>query len=134
MVPSTRLWVGICGLLALGGCAEATVPRACQLVDPAPAVRVEVQDSVTLAWVASGATLVLQDGAFVDSVSVPASRTDLNAVPLFTSRVYGRPGTYVVTVRRSGYANWVKASVIVRRVAACEVPGVRLVARLVPVS
>ena len=97
MVPSTRLWVGICGLLALGGCAEATVPRACQLVDPAPAVRVEVQDSVTLAWVASGATLVLQDGAFVDSVSVPASRTDLNAVPLFTSRVYGRPGTYVVT-------------------------------------
>ena len=41
------------------------------------------------------------------------------------------PGMYLVTVRRPGYADWVKASVVVRS-GPCHVEGVVLTARLVP--
>ncbi len=109
-----RRAVHLIGLGCLGACAPeaGSALRAPICVpDPQPAILVYVQDWVTKEYVASGATLLLQDGPFRDSVSVPPSRPDLNAHSLATPNSVGRPGTYVVRVRRPPYVETVLTSV-----------------------
>lgn len=118
------------GTIALSGCSDTPSQLVCSEY-AAAAITAYVQDSVSLMWLASGATLVVQDGAFLDSLTVPAGLADQNALPLSTPGSYERPGMYLVTVRRPGYADWVKASVVVRS-GPCHVEGVVLTARLVP--
>jgi predicted lipoprotein with Yx(FWY)xxD motif len=117
-------------MLALAGCTGVTDPRVCTAY-AAAAITTYVKDSVTGSWAGSGTTLVVQDGTFVDSVSVPAGRPDVDAMPLSTPGTYERSGTYLVTVRRHGYHEWVKSGVLVRA-GECHVEGVVLTARLVP--
>jgi hypothetical protein len=94
-----------------------------------PPIVVAVRDSVTDAPVASGATLVIQDGAFVDSVTFPSDPAN-DSVPMETNNSFERAGTYDVTVRKSGYLDWNKSRVIVTR-DECHVNQVHLVARMV---
>jgi hypothetical protein len=76
---------------------------------------VHVKDSLTGAAIASGASLVVRDGAFKDSVSHPGGRPELNAFPLVTAGE--RAGTYQISVSKPGYLPWSRSNV---RVTANE--------------
>ncbi len=109
--------------LAAGACKSDT-PTFCTESAP-PAVTVTALDSVTGAMINAGTSLIIRDGAFVDSVvGAPG--------PLQTIAAgVERPGRYQVTVRRPGYAVWRRENV---RVTAdrCHVRTVHFDARLQP--
>jgi len=90
-------------------CAMDTTGDDCTSILPFSIVAY-VTDSVTGRPAAQGATLVAVDGAFTDSVvgafsgSDATTRTDL-------ALALQRPGTYIVTVRKPGYASWEQRAV-----------------------
>jgi hypothetical protein len=92
-------------------------------------ITVYVQDSVSGAFAASGARLVLRDGAYADSMEYPANRPDLDAGQLYGAPE--RPGLYSVTVRKPTYQDWMRTNVQVTQ-GTCHVHEVRLAARLQP--
>lgn len=94
-----------------------------------PSVSVRVRDAATGAFIASGSTLVVTDGAFTDSTAFPADTPHLNALSLATPESQERPGNYLVTVRRPGYQTWERANVLVTQ-GACHVRTVNLTANL----
>jgi hypothetical protein len=90
-----------------------------------------VKDSLTNAGIASGASLVVREGFFKDSVAFPSGRPDLNDLNLWA--VGERAGIYQVTVSKPGYATWVQSNVRVTK-GVCHVITVTLTARLQPAS
>ncbi|HEX6749450.1 MAG TPA: hypothetical protein VF092_19295 [Longimicrobium sp.] len=112
-------------LLPLAACTSPLLDTVCPDWIP-PAVQVTVQDSLSGAVITPGATVVIRDGAYADSLTVPPP---VETIGLGSGRV----GTYEVTVRKSGYRNWVKAGVQAKD-GTCGVQTVNLVARLVPSS
>jgi hypothetical protein len=88
---------------------------------------VYVKDSVSNAGVASGASLVVREGSFEDSIAVPNARPDLN--DLVVGAAAERTGTYQVTVSKPGYATWVQTGIRVTR-NVCHVNTVSLTALL----
>ncbi len=83
-----------------------------------PGISVAASDSITGAPL-SGAVAVARDGAYVDST------TQLGMI------AGERSGTYTVTVRKTGYAPWVRNGVTVTR-DECHVKTVFLSAKLQP--
>lgn len=114
------------------GCSAITDPIVCTL-EARPAIGVYIRDSISNQPIASGATVILADGAFVDSTVVPAGDPAWDAYPVTTQRTYERAGRYEVTVRRAGYSDWTRADVVVQR-DECHVRTVTLTARLQPVA
>lgn len=112
------------------GCRDSTGLRVCDL-GAHPSVTVVVRDSLTGAGIASGATLVVRDGAFADSTSHPADDPRFDDISLSTPRSYERPGVYSLEVRRAGYADWTRHSVRVLQ-GECHVRSVTVIARMVP--
>ena len=111
-------------LLAPAACERITDPvQACPPFIP-PSVVVTVQDSVTGANVAPGASVVTRSGAYVDSVVVQPGAAG-------TSVGEGRTGIFAVTVHQSGYLSWTKTGVKVEG-AECGARTVHLTARLQP--
>ena len=96
-----------------------------------PGVMVYVKDSVTNAGVASGASLIVREGIFKDSVAFPEARPDLNDLNL--NAAGERAGTYQVTVSKPGYTTWVQSNVRVTK-NICHVNTVTLTARLQPAN
>lgn len=92
-------------------------------------LHVAVHDSSTGAPAASGAQLMAQDGAWADTVGFPPDRPDLDVQPLVSAGE--RPGTYTVTVRKGGFHDWQRTSVVVTA-DECHVHPVELTARLQP--
>lgn len=121
-----RLSVALVSTLAAPACQGVIDPGVCT-GEFVYGLNVQVQDSSTGAWIASGATLVARDGAFVDSVTAPANRPQEDHFPLLAAGE--RPGTYEVLVRREGYRPWSRSGVQVRR-GTCHVERVHLIARL----
>jgi hypothetical protein len=124
-------------LLTLAPLALLTLLPACAAVlDPVYCttefrfgLAVQVQDSVTGAWIGSGATLIARDGAYMDSVSEPFGRRDADDAPLATAGE--RAGTYDLVVRHEGYLPWSKKGVKVEG-DECHVHPVSLLARMQP--
>lgn len=119
------------GLLTTIGLAVACVDPPvtfCNFVGY-PAISVSVRDAATDAPIGAGSTLVLVDGSFVDSVTVPEGALSQNAMPLMTPRSMERRGRYQVTVRRAGYQDWRRSDVLVRE-GDCHVFTMHLIARL----
>ena len=94
-----------------------------------PAIEVRVVDSLSGAPLNGATSLILLDGTFRDSVRTPsdAATNYLRG----TAASAERAGTYLVRVRRSGYATWERVNV---RVTAdvCHVQTVELEVRLRP--
>lgn len=109
-----RLLAAVCAgssVLALGACERATDPVVCPPYIP-PSVTVTVQDSVTGANVLAGSTLVLRNSAGVaDSVTVEAQSFPI----LSTGLGHGAAGTFSLTVRHAGYAEWAKNGIEVKQ-------------------
>ena len=94
-----------------------------------PAVDVRVVDSVSGVPLIGSTSLILLDGTFRDSTTTPT-----NAATNYlrgTSASHERAGTYVVRVRRAGYATWERANVRVTT-DGCHVQTVQLEVRLQP--
>ena len=85
---------------------------------------VRVEDSVSGAPAASGARLVLRDGAYLES-------TEENLAGLYLNGAGERAGDYTVTVQKPTYHDWVRTNVRVTA-DACHVHSVSLTARLQP--
>lgn len=92
---------------------------------------VYVNDSLTNAHIASGASLVARDGTFKDSVAFPAARPEVDAFPLKSAGE--RAGTYTITVTKPGYQAWTRTSVKVTS-DECHVIPVNVTALLKPTS
>jgi hypothetical protein len=90
---------------------------------------VYVNDSLTGTAIASGASLVVRDGTFKDSVSHPSGRPELNAFPLLTAGE--RAGTYQVSVSKPGYLPWSRSNVRITG-NECHVNPVSVTALLQP--
>jgi len=114
--------------IALGSCSDGAAPIACTL-EARPSVTATILDSVTRAGRAIGSSLVLQDGAYVDSTFssgvAPWSHDSLFG----PTRTFERAGTYDVRVRRSGYQLWERRGVVVTQ-GVCHVGTVSLVVLL----
>lgn len=111
---SLQVLGAVTSLLAAMSCGgSGEVPVATCRLEVRAAIAVYVQDFVTRQYVASGATLYIQDGAFRDSASFPANRADLDSRALSTAGSVNRPGSYLIRVHRPPYADFVLSPVIV---------------------
>jgi len=117
--------LGPSGLLillpVLSSCDALGSPSVCTL-EARPGIVVEVRDSLTGAPAASGALAIARDGLFADT---------LRGLDLRVAGAHERPGTYGVSVTKSGYRDWSGAGVRVTS-GECHVHTVTLEARLIP--
>lgn len=96
-------------LVAVTSCNLVTGDHACT-DEFRYGLAVSVRDSATGVGASSGATLVTVDqNGSVDSLVAPPNRPDLDAVPLMGAGEHA--GTFVVTVRKTGYRDWVRSGV-----------------------
>ncbi len=107
-------------VLSAIACSESVVCTA----DFRYGISVSVEDSVSGASVASGARLVVRDGAYFESTS----QVWVGDVLLAAGE---RPGLYIVVVSKSGYRDWTRTNVRVED-DGCHPVGVHLTARLQP--
>jgi len=76
-----------------------------------PAIVAEIRDAVTGTPLALGATAVVRDGAYVDTLT-PYERLDATEESLYSRRgAEERPGSYSVEVRHPGYVTWTTSGV-----------------------
>ncbi|MDQ6717850.1 MAG: carboxypeptidase-like regulatory domain-containing protein [Gemmatimonadota bacterium] len=124
---SAAVLMGIAGVLS--ACRQASGPPDCS--DPPRisefAINVAVRDSLTGLPAARGTTVIARDGAYSDSVTIPAAGFD----QLLIGLAFNRIGTYSVTARKDGYVDWVKTGVQVTT-GLCGIDGQLITARLRP--
>ena len=96
-----------------------------------PAIRVEVRDAATGAFIADIARGVARDGDFEDSLRVIGATGGNPSIGTTLGGADERPGTYAIHLEAEGYARWDRADV---RVTAdgCHVRTVELSAALEP--
>jgi hypothetical protein len=125
----SRLGLFAGGALIVSACTSITGDRACT-ADFRYGLTVTVQDSLTSAAPGS-ALLIATSGLYVDSVGphAPVQWVPTQPPVLQLNTAGERAGTYALTVRASGYRDWVRTGV---RVTAdeCHVRPVALTARL----
>ncbi len=110
-------------VLVLLGCEDHSVVRPCT-ANYVFGLSISVTDAVSAAPV-EGVAAEIRDGAWVDPNVTVLGNTVMGAGE--------RPGVYMVTVRKSGYADWTRSGVTVRMTSdGCHVDPVRLDAALVP--
>ena len=119
--------------LALCGCGLTdSGPYVCT-ADFRFGLAVYVKDSITGAWAASGARLLTDiggtpvDTALSYPTAFPAGQPALDSQPLLGAGE--RAGVYRVTVRKSGYTDWVRTGLRVTE-DECHVRRTTLTARL----
>jgi len=117
------------GLLALTSCNVLDSGGPICTGQFVSGIHVSVQDSVTGVPAASGATLIAIDGSYADTASIPAQRPDLDSRTLLAAGE--RAGTYDLTVRKAGFLDWHRTSVVVTP-NECHVNPVEMTARLKP--
>lgn len=77
-----------------------------------PAIEVLVINAATDSADARGVTGVVRDGAYLDTLRVGSGPT--GGPPHNVVAAFGRPGTYTVHLSKTGYHDWVQASVRAR--------------------
>ena len=91
----------------------------------APAIMLDVRDSITDAMAGRSALVIARDGAFADT----AETAKISEGPF--GLAHHRSGTYTVTVSKAGYQPWSRSGITVSR-GECTVRTVSLTARLQP--
>src|SRR5690606_14540404 len=110
--------------LALAACAGGQDPAPVCTLEARSSFAVTVQDSVPGEPLGAGATVVVAEGAFVDTLSAPAPGS-----PVHSGEVYERPGVYSVTITHPEYRPWRRDGVRVES-DECHVRTLALTARL----
>lgn len=119
-----RIVLVAAALAPLAACHVLPEDVVCTAIARA-AITVTAQDSVTGTVITPGSTVVAREGSYVDSATAQAPATSVGVA-------YEHAGTYDVIVRHAGYMSWTKSGIEVKR-GVCNVEGVALTARLVPV-
>ena len=119
------------GMVAFGAACSNPFDKGVCTLEFRYGLVVYVQDSVTGAAAASGATLLAREAGFEDSFTNPAGGSDADARPLLSAGE--RAGTYQLTVTKAGYAPWTRNNVTVTE-NACHVNQTELTARLQPAA
>ena len=118
--------------LLLAGCEGSSFSPAVCTTEAPSSIVVTAHDARSGAALSTGTSLILQNGAYVDSVEtvrdLPATASGL----LGPTSTYERAGTFSVRVRRPGYLLWARDGVQVTA-DRCHVQTARLDARLEPV-
>jgi len=124
----SSMFVGM-AILASVACSRASdIGVACPAIF-VYGLNVTVVDSITGAPTGSGATVVARDGAYTDSSTRAANGSAAAPFALAGER----SGTYSLTVRKSGYTDWLKSGIQVKK-AVCGVTPVVVLAKLQPGS
>jgi hypothetical protein len=121
------LLVAFSSLPALSACSSSKI---CAGIGEY-AVTVEIRDSVTGFPAAYRARLVIRSGTYVDGMTDTTPPSD-SATALVLGAGTDRPGTYEVTVSKSGYATWTRTVVVAPGEGCDEVKGVLLHVLLQP--
>lgn len=112
----------------LGGCRASNLVDGYVCTDEfRPGLNVFVKDSVSSAFAAAGASLIVTEGSYRDTASVPLGLTSADSFALHGAGE--RSGMYDVTVRKAGYRDWTRNGVVVTR-NDCHVNTVTLTALL----
>lgn len=111
----------------IAACTDSTGGVSCPDV-AIPGIRVLVVDSATNNLAGRNASIVAKSATYTDSVS--STQTALSDGPY--GLVYSRyaAGSYTLTVRQSGYRDWVQSGIVVSRVDVCSLETVNVTARL----
>ena len=120
--------LGVLALPAALGCDGLATAPVCT-AEARPALILHVTDAATGTPIAAGSTLLVRDGEFADSVTIPDAAP--NTAALVPPQAVERPGTYDLTVSRTGYATWTATDVAVTA-GVCHVNTVTRTAALVP--
>ena len=119
-----RLFTAVAAVMLLSlGCDALKIGTACT-TEARPGLVVTVLDSVTKAQI-SGARVTARNGTTTDVVPDPWAATSAYSL------AFEKPGTYEVTVEKSGYRTWVRTNVRVTE-DECHVKTVSLTALLQP--
>ncbi|MEW5929825.1 MAG: hypothetical protein AB1941_20410 [Gemmatimonadota bacterium] len=110
----------------LAACPQNPLDDTACTMEARSAVSVEMRDARTGAALTGPATLTVRDGAFVETVEIPAEFSTMGVA-------HERAGVYVVTVRKAGYRDWTRADVAVKR-GECHVRTAVLRAELEPAT
>lgn len=105
------LWCIVAASLLVGGCGNHTpeTPLIVLCVGPRAAIAVRVRDAQTGLFIGTGATAIASIGtSYADTVRIAS--TDPDSTPAY---VGNRPGTFDVTVRKAGYADWSQKGIVV---------------------
>lgn len=93
------------------------------------AIRLDVRDSVTGAGAALGATVSAHYSGTAGTYTLP----DITGTDTLRILVGTQPGTYDLTIKRSGYATWTRNGIVVEAdPLGCAPKTVALTARLQP--
>jgi hypothetical protein len=117
------------GVLAGIGCRRAGPSDVICTADFRYGMSIYVRDSASGAGLASGSTVIVRDGSFVDSLTTAFPGSQAADGPFVSAGE--RAGNYTVTVRRAGYRTWIQAGIVVKA-DECHVIPVQVVARLQP--
>jgi hypothetical protein len=117
------------GLLSIGCTSiEAVCP-----ITPFPAIEVEVRYAATEEPAWWGTRGIVQDGNFVDSLFATSEFAEDSSTAFLLAAAFDRPGTYDVTVERTGFKTVQMDGVTATVDAQCsQVVPVRLQVRLEP--
>lgn len=108
----------------LAACPQNPLEDTVCTMEARSAITVELRDARTGAALTGPATLVVRDGAFVETAEFPAELSSIGVA-------HERAGVYVVTVEKAGYRDWTRADVAVKS-DECHVKTAVLRADLVP--
>ncbi len=126
-MKKTLVRLGLVALVPLlAACPQNPLEDTVCTMEARTAVQVEMRHAQTGAALAGPATLTVRDGAFVETVEIPAEFSSMGIA-------HERAGVYVVTVRKAGYRDWTRADVSVKR-GECHVETANLRADLVPAT
>jgi hypothetical protein len=114
----------LCASVGLAGCVDNLA--ICVAPDAEATIVVQVNDAVTGASLAAGASGAVSNGSYVDSLR--PERPDVVGRVSAIEASAPRAGTYSVTVEHPGYQTWYASGVVVST-SGC---GVELQARLQP--
>ncbi|HET7274543.1 MAG TPA: hypothetical protein VFI91_05160 [Longimicrobiaceae bacterium] len=118
-------------LLIAGACNNPPTSYVCT-ADVRPGIMVRVEDAVTGAPIAEGATGIAREGDYTEELQITGWENLPSGEQVATtlSGLNERPGTYDVTIDKAGYVPWQAENVRITE-GLCHVETVELTAELI---
>ena len=90
------------GLMAVSAVGCKGIQAVCPIT-PFPAVEVEVRYAATEEPAWWGTRGIVQEGTFIDSLIAASDFPEDSTIPYLLAAAFDRPGTYDVTVEKTGF-------------------------------
>lgn len=106
---NARVIAAVALTAALSSCIAIVDPGVSCTREARPGISVTILDSATSAPAGSSSRIVARDGLVADSV--PSQWTAASDGPF--GLAYERPGSYILTITKTGYRDWTKSGIVV---------------------